>query len=293
MKKLFLLGLSCCLFMACKAQSTAHTTKSLLWKVSKKGQKDSYVFGTMHLLCPDDYVWTDVMAEKLKATDVVCFEMDLDDPNLMMDMMAGMQGMGGDNEENKPLRAYFSADDYQRLSKFAKDSLGMSPILLDNMPPFLFQTMFVTKMLDCQLPMSYEGNIMTEAQRQGKEIIGLETVQEQLDALNQSKDDSLAAAILQLVDSFTASKVSFRDMVKLYRDQDVEALAGMTEDPGNAMGMNMQALLQDRNKRWIDRMAGRMAKESVFFAVGAAHLGGKEGVLQLLREAGYAVTPVK
>ena len=170
MKKLLLLSISFCLFVACKAQHAGSDPKSLLWKISKKGQKDSYLFGTMHLLCPDDYVWTDVMADKLKATDVVCFEMDLDDPNLMMDMMAGLQSAAGEEAESKPLKAYFSEADYLRLKQFAKDSLGMSPLILDNMPPFMFQTMFVTKMLDCTLPMSYEGNLMTEAQRQGKEM---------------------------------------------------------------------------------------------------------------------------
>lgn len=290
MKKLLLLSLSFCLFVACKAQTKGQEAKSLLWKVSKKGQKDSYLFGTMHLLCPDDYVWTDIMAEKLKASEVVCFEMDLDDPNLMQEMMDGMQSMAGDASENKALKDYFSAEDYKRLQQFSKDSLGMSPMLLDNMPPFLFQTMFVTKMLDCQLPMSYEGNIMTEAQRQGKEIIGLETMKEQLAALNESKDDSMAAAILQMVDSFAASKKSFRNMVALYKAQDVNKLAGITDDPSGSMGMNMQALLQDRNKRWIDRMSNMMQQQSVFFAVGAAHLGGEEGVINLLRQAGYTVT---
>lgn len=293
MNKLFLIGMSVCLLLACKAQSADNNAKSLLWKVSKKGQKDSYLFGTMHLLCPDDYVWTDAMAGKLKASDVVCFEMDLDDPNLMADMMSGLQSMGNSEEEIKPLKAYFTDEQYQRLKIFAKDSLGLSPLLLDNMPPFMLQTMFLTKMLDCSIPMSYEGNIMTEAQRQGKEIIGLETVDEQLAALKESKDDSVAAALLQLVDSFSTSRQDFREMVTLYKNQDIEKLAGMTDDPAGSMGMNMQALLQDRNERWIERMSAMMKSQSVFFAVGAAHLGGKDGVIKLLRQAGYTVTAVK
>jgi len=292
MKRLLLLSVSLCLFVACKAQNTDKNQQSLLWKISKKGQKDSYVLGTMHLLCADDYVWTDAMAAKLKAADVVCFEMDLDNPNLMSEVMSGLQGMGSE-EESKSLKEYLSAEDFKRLKTFAKDSLGMSPLLLDNMPPFLLQTMFLTKMLDCPLPMSYEGNIMTEAQRQGKEIIGLETADEQLAALSETGDDSMAAGLMQFVDSFSASRQNFREMIALFKNQDVEKLAGMTNEPGGNGGLNMQALLQDRNKKWIARMADKMSWQSVFFAVGAAHLGGKEGVLRLLRQAGYTVSAVR
>jgi uncharacterized protein YbaP (TraB family) len=54
-----------------------------------------------------------------------------------------------------------------------------------------------------------------------------------------------------------------------------------------------ELLLVNRNKSWISPMGIQMQKESTFFAVGAGHLGGAQGVIALLREAGYTVTAIK
>jgi uncharacterized protein YbaP (TraB family) len=54
-----------------------------------------------------------------------------------------------------------------------------------------------------------------------------------------------------------------------------------------------RAFLEDRNQRWIPKMTELMQDKSVFFAVGAAHLAGPEGVIELLIKKGYTLTPIK
>ena len=66
--------------------------KTLLWQVSGKGiTKPSYLFGTIHLMCPDQLKMTDLVKEKFNTTSELFLEIDMDDPNMMKEMMLGMQ----------------------------------------------------------------------------------------------------------------------------------------------------------------------------------------------------------
>ena len=84
----------------------------------------------------------------------------------------------------------------------------------------------------------------------------------------------------------------FDEMVKLYKAQDIEAMQSMM-DAEESLSEYGDLLLVQRNHNWIPVMAGMMAEQPTFFAVGAGHLGGEEGVVALLREAGYTLRPLK
>jgi uncharacterized protein YbaP (TraB family) len=79
------------------------TNASLLWRITgKQMTKPSYLFGTMHLICRSDYVWTPAMGASLDKSEKVCFEMDLDDNNVMVEATSGLIDSTG-----KKLSDYF------------------------------------------------------------------------------------------------------------------------------------------------------------------------------------------
>ena len=160
------------------------------------------------------------------------------------------------------------------------------------MKPVVIETILMSKSVACPMPVSYEANIMEEAKKQGKKIIGLEAAQEQLEVLNTVPDDSVVAGIMQMTDSFSASHTEYANMLAAYRRQDLPALDSLINS-SKEFGDDLGAFLDDRNKKWIPRMAGIMQRGPVFFAVGAGHLSGKNGVIALLRKAGYTVDAVK
>ena len=123
--------------------------------------------------------------------------------------------------------------------------------------------------------------------------MGLETVDEQMAALSSIPEDKIKPYILDIIDGRTEHNTElFQLMVKTYLKQDVEALYRIIESENDAM-LSMDKLLDNRNKRWISRIADIGKQKSTFFAVGAGHLGGPGGVLALLRHAGYTVEPLK
>lgn len=270
-----------------KAQTEANE-ESLLWRVSGKGMaKPSYLFGTIHLICPDDYLWTARMKQSLAASEKVCFEMDLDDKETMAAATEGFIDTSG-----KQLKDYFTATQYLQLKKFIKDSVGMDIAIFQQMKPIAIESIISMKATRCMMPVSYEEKIMTIAKEARKEILGLEPVSEQVTALDISMPaDSVAAEVMEEINNFAKSQQEYADMVAVYKAQQLSKLYEKITASKTA-GDNMSVLLDDRNRKWISRMIAKMAGSSVFFAVGAGHLAGPNGVISLLRKEGYTVEPV-
>ncbi len=275
------------------AQKSASSPSSLLWKITGPGlKKPSYLFGTIHMICADDYFWTTAMSHSQKACEVVCLEMDLDDPALQMKVAQGMM-----NTDGKTLRDYFTPDQYKRLERYVRDSLGQSMMMYQMMKPVVLVQMFSMggEKSGCSDTKSYEMEIMRAASDADQPVMGLETPEEQLKLLNSLPEDSVVAMIMAQVDGTAQGSeagTTMDSLVAAYKRQDLPALevlmAGSSE-----MGMDMGDFLDDRNARWISRMRPMMKRRPTFFAVGAGHLGGKSGVIQLLREAGFTLTPVR
>ena len=263
---------------------------SLLWRISGKGlAKPSYLFGTIHIICKDDYLWTGKMKESLTKSDKVCFEMDITDPTVMMQVAAGMIDKNG-----KQLKDYFTPAQYKLLEQYMKDSIGMSLSLLVSMNPVFLQTvMEIKKMVTCTDPTSYEETISGIAVKDHKKVAGLETPQEQIAALETIPTDSVIKAITDQLQGTGEDGIAvYEQMLAAYKRQDLPALYNLiTTSPG--AGEDMGPLLDERNKKWIARMQETMIGSSVFFAVGAGHLYGPKGVITLLRKEGYNVDALR
>ena len=286
MIKVLISLLLCITGLATRAQTSDE--HSLLWRISGNGlAKPSYLFGTIHLICPADYVWTNKMMESLAASDKVCFEMDLDDPAVMMAASEGFMDSTG-----KKLKDYYTAAEYQQLRKFVKDSLGMDVVMFQQMKPVALQSVIGMKASRCNDAVSYEERIMKTAIADHKEILGLEAASEQIDVLESQPDDTVAKSILDDIKNFAESRVEYDKLVAAYKQQDLAALYKMIV-ASKDMEQSMAIYLDDRNKKWIPNMSGKMKVSSVFFAVGAGHLAGQKGVINLLRKAGYTLDAVK
>ena len=262
--------------------------KSLLWRISGKGMsKPSYLFGTIHMIKKDDYVWTDKMKESLAQTDALCLEMDLSDPKLQMEIAQGFIDKSG-----KKLPDYFTPQQYALLAKYMKDTVGMSITLFEQMKPVAVEMMLITAGYKHKNTTSCEETLMTEAQQEKKKIMGLEAAQEQLDVIESVPTDSVVKTIMDEIQNTSDNDSEYYEMVATYKQQDLPKLyaeIATSKDMADEMG----PFLSDRNKKWIARMQKDMATSSVFFAVGAGHLWGDAGVINLLRKEGYRVEAVR
>ena len=133
---------------------------------------------------------------------------------------------------------------------------------------------------------------MQIAKKHGKEISGLETIDEQMNAIDAQPLDSQIISLQKMVLNFDSTKNMMKEMIDVYNKNDAELLYDYVQKQGTD-GMNEEVLLVNRNKNWIPKLKKIMLAKSSFIAVGAAHLGGKTGVLALLKASGYTVKPLK
>ena len=277
--------------LSCRAQTPRQPaeTKSLLWKISGKGlSQPSYLFGTIHLICPGDYLWTDAMQRSLAACKQVCLELDMDDPKTLSSASEGLMNTG-----EKKLKDYFTPAQYARLEQFAKDTLHTSLAPLQMLKPIALESVMLSKIAGCMIPVSYEANIMEKAHQAKQEVIGLEEVKEQVDAIASLPDDTTVSMVMKMTDSLSASQRDYAKMVQAYVKQDLPELYRQIAESGELGDDGTGALLTDRNARWIPRIERIVKGKPTFFAVGAGHLWGDAGVITLLRRAGYTVEAVK
>lgn len=288
MQKLFSLLTALVIITTVTAQDKK-IDNSLLWKISGNGiTQPSYLFGTIHAICPTDYFWTDKMEESFNATEQLYLELPMADPNFQGEMMQSIM-----LTDSSTLEDYFTPAQYEKLSKYLADSLGAPIQSFAKMKPFFLVSLFTMASTNCGgMPDSYEGKIIAKAQSKSFDIKGFETIQDQMGIFDRMHKDSLANMIMSYVDESAEMKDEFRDIVKTYQAQDIEKMYTEIAEQPDIAAMKDE-LLTNRNKKWATKMHTIMKEKPTFFAVGAGHLAGDDGVIKLLRKQGYKVEPVK
>lgn len=286
MNRVLLVLVFCVVSMVSRAQVPAEN--SLLWEISGRGlAKPSYLFGTIHLICPTDFSLSDSLKSTLSRTRQVALEMDMDDPGMMAGMMKTMNMTAG-NE----LKKLVTTQEYERLSRFYQDSVHVGLAMFERAKPFVLMGPLFNTLLDCQ-PQSYEMALIELAGKQKSEVIGIETLEEQMAIFDTIPYTDQMKMLLNLVDSLPAARREFKNLVELYKAQNINELYQMTMKSEFGMEGNEEVMLFSRNQKWIPRIRRIASAKPTFFAVGAAHLGGEKGVIALLRKEGFRVRAVE
>jgi uncharacterized protein YbaP (TraB family) len=259
---------------------------ALLWQVSGQGlSSPSYVYGTVHIICKEDFQFSGTLKEKFREAKNIYLELDMDDPNMMM-KMASLSMMKGQS-----MKDLMSPADYTYLSAYVKDSLGMPMMLFNKMKPITLMSLLYTKALPCSASESYEQTMVAMAKQQKKDIKGLEKIEDQMAVFDKIPDSVEAKMILDMIKNMPEQKAQFAQMVAAYKKEDLKSLSNAMSESPEWKGFE-DIMLTNRNKNWIPVMETAMKESTTLFAIGAGHLYGKEGVINLLRLAGYTVTPV-
>lgn len=260
--------------------------QSLLWQIEGNGlSKPSFLFGTIHAICPDQVVMPENIQHVMDSCDQLALEIDLDDERLIVEM-----GKISLLPEDSTLADVFG-EDYARVNSWMADSAGIALDMLGNLRPMFLVGLLIGKVIDCS-PTSYEQLFMAMAQRQGKDVIGLETPAEQLSAFSVISLQDQAEMVIQIIDNIDSTRIEFTRLADLYRSQDLTGLRQLLLNSDIEYGRYQESLLKKRNQNWLPRIEGLAKAMPTLFAVGAGHLPGEDGLLQLLKSKGYRVTPV-
>ncbi len=268
---------------------------ALLWQIdSRELEEPSYLFGTIHMIESEHFFWPSGTLTALDDAEQIAFEVDLDD---MFDLSSQMglltKAFMGDG---KKLSDFYSEADYKLIRSHFED-IGLPMFFLERIKP-MFLTVFASGDIDLGVELSdqssiksYEMELYQISQDSDMEVEGLETMEFQMSVFDSIPYQAQADMLLETILSSDTENDAFQEMIQMYKDQDINKMVSSMSEEGGIEGYE-DLLLYQRNKNWIPIMSEKMKLNQMFFAVGAGHLGGENGVIDLLRKAGYKLTPL-
>lgn len=294
MKRLSLLVALVMLALASQAQ--------LLWKVSGNGLgRPSYIMGTYHFAPATMMEKIPGMAQAFEGCDVVVGEIDKEEMmNSDTQMKMGMAMMA---PPDSTLDKLFSREDYAIVEKVFDKYFGSMGVKLSQMN--MLKPSAISMQMQAMQAVKYFPNfnenelidmaVQTRANEMGRPSIGLETIEEQTAMLFDAPLTEQAEDLLDACRKDDYFMVQSSALVEAYMAQDLAKIESIMTDPemGGDDAEAMDALIYDRNRNWVEKLVKMMPERAALVCVGAGHLPGDQGLLQLLRARGYTVEPMQ
>lgn len=259
---------------------------SLLWEITGNGlNKPSYLFGTFHLMCANDFSFTPILKEKLLTTEQLYLEIDLSKPGIQQELMAmiRLEGTSLDKE---------LGEDFNTISTKFQQITGTPLSPFKQYKPFLGVSMLTLKTVPCAETIQPETIFIKFAKLDSLSIKGLESIADQVAAINHQPLSAQLQDLKQMVNNFDSVKIQMQELIRIYKTNNTDSIYQFMHKQ-NMTDTFEQAMLINRNKNWIPNIIDAVSVRPSFFAVGAGHLGGKEGVIELLKQKGYRLQPIK
>tara|TARA_B110000240_G_scaffold62555_1_gene71263 strand:- start:14 stop:847 length:834 start_codon:yes stop_codon:yes gene_type:complete len=260
-----------------------------VWSV-RSGDNVIYLGGTVHLLRPGDYPLPDEFEEAYQASSELYFETDIaamSDLSVQAQMLQQLT-----YSDDRSLRTVLSDEAYTALSAYTQTA-GLPIVMLEKFKPGLlistlqilvFQSMGFT-------PQGVDAFFHTRAVADGKAEGQLETVQEQIGFIAAMGEGNDSEFILLSLKDLTETGNVIDGMIGAWRSGDAQGLSELfVEDMKVEAPALYDTLLLERNLKWIPRI-NRMLQDAdtEFVLVGAAHIVGENGLLDLLSQEGYEI----
>ncbi|MCG6887684.1 MAG: TraB/GumN family protein [Proteobacteria bacterium] len=268
--------------------SWATGEKGMLWKVEGAGKRPSYLLGTIHSGDPRVLRLPAVTQKAFVGADSFSGEVEMD-MNSMLQVSESMFYSDGSMLKDKLDPKLYQ----QTVSLLA--GYGLPEMIVQRMKPWAVATTL-------SLPKNSSGQVLdmqlyNDATMQGKRVYGLETVQEQISALNGMSERLQVEMVRSAVQQHPELDRINARLINAYLKQDLVALERISEETLSKEDHSVaeaftSEVVNKRNIRMLSRMQPRLREGNAFIAVGALHLPGKKGLLNLLRRKGYTVTPV-
>jgi len=259
--------------------------KALLWEISHDAlEKPSYLYGTVHVIGESDFIIHQNTESAFASSEQLVLELNPASPDVQGELIKAMAMTDG-----RTLQSILG-DDFDAVAQVFADSFSLDLNQLNRIKPFFVASMIIPKLLD-EAAKSYELVFIEKAGELGIGIAELETVADQIGALDQMSNDEQAEMLRTTAFEIQEQREMFKYLVKLYHQQDIKKLHKASVELSELQDFEA-ALLTRRNQRWIPLIETFIKEKSSFIAVGAAHLAGDDGVIKLLEEAGYKLTPL-
>ena len=271
------------------APSLGAQERTLLWKVSE-GDKSIFLLGSIHYLRKENYPLNQAILDAFDASDRLVLEIDLQNTPAGAAQRLTLEKAVYRDGSN--LAQNVSQETYQLASKRAAE-LGIDMQVVQPMKPwFVAMTMLAVKLqrmgLDPKLGVDH--HLAERAKRDGKPTSGLETLEFQLGIFDQLSKREQELMLRETAGELERIDKNVKDIVESWLKGDGERLAALLLAGMRQYPELQQKLVIERNRRWLDQIAKLVEQGSnAMVVVGAAHLVGQEGIVDMLKARGLSV----
>lgn len=286
-----------CLLFIILFVSFYQSNAQLLWKISGNGlEKPSYIFGTHHLAPLSILDSIPAFNEAFNSCSAVYGEIIMDKEQLQKEAMkyAGLMMATPDSTLNIVL----NKEQFEKLNKITTETMGVSADQVKILKPAALSTQLsmiahIKHFKDFKPEEQLDQLMQTRAKAANKNLGSLETMEQQMNLLFGSSITEQAEGLVKLIDHFDQLDQFVQIMNDAYMAQDLDKLLSvMSDEKYGANKEELERILFARNRNWDEQLKEILPKNGpIFIVVGAGHLPGKEGVIELLRKQGYTVEP--
>lgn len=260
--------------------------KGLLWQLERPGTATSYLFGTIH--SDDSAVATLAMPIQQAFDDsgVVVLEVVLD-ARTVQSLSVGMQMTEGNSLES------VLGDALYRRATAAMQQQGIPETVVAGMKPWAVAVTLMMPPADSGVVL--DQRLYQAAVAAGKDVAGLESVAEQMALFDDLSQQDQITLLEDTLDFLPEIERELAELLQAWRERDLRRLMAISDrylQQGNSRlaAMFNQRVIVDRNHRMADRLQPYLQEGQCFVAVGALHLPGEQGLLNLLEQRGYKIT---
>lgn len=272
------------------AQSVAADTS--VWKV-KSGANTVYLGGTVHLLRPSDYPLPPEFDQAYANSSSVYFETDIDSMSDLGVQAQMLQQLTYSDE--RTLKTVLNEEAYTALEKYTQ-TVGLPLMMLEKFKPGMIIS--TLQVLDFQrmgfTPQGVDMHFNSRALADGKQTGAFETIEEQLGFLAAMGEGNESEFILLSLKDLENTDALMAEMITAWRGGDANALTELfVDDMRNEAPEIYESMLLQRNGNWLPEIEALLTDEATeFVLVGAAHLIGPDGLVNMLEAKGYQVNPL-
>ncbi len=273
------------------ATTSVKQRSGLLWQVTKPGSADtSYLFGTLHLL---EQSYVDTMPNLMHALD----RADIVLGEIVLDSSAKKEAAELTAAE-APLDSVLTPTQYAQVDTELRHVMGLPLAFFNSFQPLAIYGVLIQGLYKKQHPENIRNGMLMDiyfqqrAKKAGKEVRGLESLEDEADALFGSLTPKKQVhELMDLIKHKTKVLKKLDEMLIAYRSGDLAKL--LTDDDLGAPGDElMEGLLYNRNAAWLKELPAIFDSHNAFVAVGAGHLGGPRGLVEGLRRRGFRVVAI-
>lgn len=263
---------------------------SILWEVSGNGlENSSYLLGSLKFIGEKEFIIHNAVSEKLKTATIFTIEDEVDH-HAQHELNKALHFSKGES-----LASALGQKDYQRVETFFGDNFGISKKQFKKQYAKLKPLALSITMTRLSLKEGvkfYDIELLKIAKENQLDTYSLEHINREAEAFNTFSIEDQAKALLHSIDNFEKQKNEYTKLETAYIKGDIDAVFEYTLHPFENNETFIKEFYFKRNIEWLPKLEKMFSENKAFVSVGVSHLEGEQGLLALLKDKGYTLTPI-